>query len=134
MFYKIVVDGIVVDAAENLSYVLWQEKNHIWLSCERRYAKGIVSTDGESIWLLPTVPDMAGYSHCEIFEIGEEEYREIRDEIDAGREVPYTPDEGEEVPEPDTPGKTRMQQLEETVDMLTECLLEMSEIVYGGEL
>lgn len=134
MFYKIVVDDIVVDATEELNYVLWQEKNRIWLSCDERYAKGIVSTNGESIWLLPSAPDMDGYSHCEIIEIGEEEYREIRDEIDAGEEVPYTPDEGEEVPEPDTPGKTRIQQLEENVEMLTECLLEMSEIVYGGEL
>ena len=130
MYYKIVADGIIVDACEDIRFVKWQEKNRVWLNCGENNADGIVTSDGESIYLIGE-KEIDGYGHAAYSEITEEESAEIRAEIDAGREIP---DEGgEEEEEEDTPPKTRLAALEETVSLLTECILEMSGIVYGGD-
>ena len=136
MYYKIVSGGVIVDACDGLSYVRWQEKNHLWLTCDEPDADGIISSSGTDIYLLDTAEPMEGYSVASVTEITETEYITLREELDAGDTI-IDPD-GES--EPDTPAKTRLSQLEEQVaslqevnDMLTECILEMSEIIYGGE-
>ena len=136
MYYKIISDGYVVDACDGLNCVRWQAKNRVWLTCGEREAEGVVSSDGGAIYLVREGLVMEGYSNATYEAITPEEYAEIRAEIDAGREI-IAPDEPE--PEPDTPAKTRLQALEAAVDaltqenaMLTECILEMSEIIYGG--
>ena len=135
MFYKIVSNGTIVDASSGLSYVRWQEKNGLWLTCGEEDAQGIINSNGEDIYLLSGTEPMEGYSFATVTEITEEEYLVLREELDAGGEI-VDPDEPDQ--DPDTPTKTRLRQLEEQVaalqevnDMLTECLLEMSEIVYG---
>ena len=135
MYYKIVSDGTIVDAVSGLNYVRWQEKNRLWLSCSEANADGVISYNGEDIYLLEGAEAREGMIFVTVTEITKEEYIEIREELDAGGEI-IDPD-GKDT-EPDTPGKTRLAQLEEQVatlqevnDMLTECLLEMSEIVYG---
>ena len=134
MYYKIISGGTVVDAAIGLNYVRWQEKNSLWLTCGESDAQGIVNSNGEDIYLLSGADPMDGYSYAAVAEITEEEYISIREELDAGAEIV---DPGEPDTDPSS-AKTRLQQLEEQVaalqgvnDMLTECLLEMSEIVYG---
>jgi len=136
MYYKIVSNGTIVDASSGLSYVRWQEKNRLWLSCEAQDANGILTSNGEAIYLLEGAAAMDGYSYAMATEITEAEYLVLREELDAGDEIvdPDQPDDQE----PDTPSKTRLQllearvaELQEVNDMLTECLLEMSEIVYG---
>ena len=135
MYYKIISGGQIVDACEWLNYVRWQEKNRLLLTCSESEADGIVSSDGANVYLLEGAAQIGDYPTATITEITKEEYDELRDELDSGAEIPD--DSGNE--EPDTPAKTRLQALEETVAeltetnfMLVECLLEMSEIVYGG--
>lgn len=134
MFYKIVKDSQIVDVSDGLKYVRWQEKNRIFLSCAEEDAEGIVSSNGQDIYLLITSEPRDGYESAVVSEIGEEEYLALREELDAGEEIIDGGDDEEE----DTQAKTRLRMLEEQVaalqevnDMLTECLLEMSEIVYG---
>lgn len=134
MYYKIISEGKIVDACDGLNYVRWQEKNRIFLSCEAEDAEGIVTSNGADIYLLPDVEAVEGFAYATATEITEEEYTALRDELDAGGTV-IEPDED---PDGDSPGKTRLRLLEEQVAelaeanaMLTECLLEMSEVVYG---
>lgn len=135
MYYKIVSGGTIVDAVNgSLNYVRWQEKNRVFLSCEEADADGIISSGGSDIYLLKGVPALDGYAHVTVAEITEEEYTVIREELDAGTVIDEPDDDD---PAPDKP-KTRLRLLEdqvaelsETNAMLLECLLEMSEIVYG---
>ena len=136
MYYKIIYNGFVVDACDGLNFVRFQEKNSIFLSCEEEEADGIVSSNGSEIFLLNDIGS-GETVYSTYVEITKEEYDVLRDELDAGDSVPE--DSGDE--EPDTPAKTRLAILEETVAelsqtnwMLVECLLEMSEIGYGGDL
>ena len=134
MYYKIISGGQIVDACEGLRYVHWQEKNRLFLTCGEQDADGIVSTDGENVYLLEGSQQIGDYAYASVTEIMKEEYDELRDELDSGAEIPD--DSGND--QPDSPAKTRLQLLEEQVAaleetnyLLTECLLEMSEIVYG---
>jgi len=134
MYYKIISDGQIVDASDGLKYVRWQEKNRLFLTCEENEAEGIATSDGADIYLLPASEAREGYRYAAVAEIGEEEYLALREELDAGRQIADDGDAGQE----GTEAKTRLRLLEEQVaalaevnDMLTECLLEMSEIVYG---
>ena len=137
MYYIATSGNKVVDAGDSLIYVRWQEKNSLWLTCSEEDAEGIVSYDGADIFLLEGSEPREGFLIAAVTEVTEEEYLSVREELDAGAEIaaPNVPDPG-----PETPAKTRLKQLEDQVaalqevnDMLTECLLEMSEIVYGGE-
>lgn len=140
MYYKIISQGQIIDATpdDQLNYVRWQKKNGLFLNCEAEQADGIISSGGSEIYLLedaqaehfPETPTVT------LVEITEEEYLQIRDELDAGNEIANPG--GNEQQSDDSPAKTRMAQLESLVadlqaqnDMLAECLMEMSEIVYG---
>lgn len=138
MYYKIVSDGLIVDACDGMRFVRWQERNRMMLSCDEAGADGILTSDGSTVYLIEGGLVMDGYATATYEEITQEEYEELRAEIDAGEEIP-NPDEPE--PEPEEGPKTRLQALEEQVAelsqtnwMLIECLLEMSEVVYGGDL
>ena len=134
MFYKIISEGQIVDACDGLNTVRWQEKNRLWLTCDMADADGVVSSDGSEIFLLEGAKAHDGMRVATVDEISEEEYLRLRKELDDG-EIPEVDDEDEPGV---TPAKERLRQLENQVAelmeqnvMLTECLLEMSEIVYG---
>lgn len=121
MFYKIISQGQIIDAApgDQLNYVRWQEKNGMFLSCAPELADGIVSTDGGSIYLLEdsTAGEaIPGAPVITMAEITEEEYQEIRDELDAGQAIVNPDDEQQE----DSQAKTRLRQLEEIVASLQD--------------
>lgn len=131
MYYKIIKGGLIVDACEKLNYVRWQSKNGLFLSCDQENADGVLSSRGDDIYLMRDIGNgQAEYATC--VEITKEEYDALREELDAGEIIEY------QNGGTDTPAKTRMQALEDRVaelteanSMLTECLLEMSQIVYG---
>lgn len=134
MYYKIISEGQIIDAATDLNYVKWQEKNRLFLSCDEGGADGIISSNGADIYLLTEKETGEDLPVVEIVEIGEEDYLALKEEIDAGNSVEQPGEQDDEV----NIHKTRLKRLEEEVEelraaneMLTECLLEMSEIVYG---
>ena len=133
-----VQDGTVL-AAEALSepvFVMWQEKNKIPIRCSEHKAQGIVSEDGSIIYQLAGKAAMpTAESGMEAATIDEWEYEEIIERLDPPEPEPQPDPEPE--PEPDvpmTPAQMRLKIKEqgESIDMLTECILEMSEAVYGG--
>lgn len=142
MHYKIISGGQIIDACESLNYVRWQDKNRLFIGCTSEWADGLISSDGSEIYILDgarplDLPADAAYQTVTYEEITPEEYQEIRDELDAGQAI-VIPDaeepSGEDSPKP----QTRLAQLEDQVAeladqnaMLIECILEMSEVVYG---
>ena len=70
-YYKIISDGIIVDAVENPTYVRYQEKNRIWLTCTEQLAQGLVASDGSEIYLIAGKIEMDGYRTVTMEEIAD---------------------------------------------------------------
>lgn len=151
-FYKIIRDGEVVDAA--FTFLQWNERHSCMMACEPRDAQFVQSYDGESIyrvaWLNPVSGELAErYETVETAMIDRQEYEDLRAVLDDGETVPLPP-ETEEPPdkppeeppeEPEEPGerpmtvqemRDKIREQEEMLQILTECVLEMSEVIYAG--
>ena len=94
MFYKILMDGVIVDALKNPRYVKWQERNQMLLVIgfpEKAY--GVLSSDGSTAYHLEGYPEIPveGIPTVTMVEITEEEYTMLREQLDAGLE-PVVPD------------------------------------------
>lgn len=148
-YYKIIQGNVVVGVGTSYELRKVQAKHNILVISTENDAQYIQV--GESLyrdtWLAAVTSDRYGYEQAEIAAITEEEYAELKDEIDAGN-MPAVPDTQEVAdPEPGkpeegeeelSPAKTRLRELEdqvaelaETNTFLQECLLEISEIIYA---
>lgn len=149
MYYKIVKDGQIVDVCDELSYVRFQTKNGIWLASSAENATAVTTSDGSTIYLLEGAEAVAGYEYASVAEISEEVYTVLRQELvdngiladaDSGGGTDDSASGDDEEQEPVRKSKALLlaEQLAEQVEaleaqneLLLECLLEMSEIVYG---
>lgn len=135
--YKILLGNTVVDVQERLQYVMWQEKNKLLLSCDERLAEGILSADNSVAWHLEGLPDMPEeFDTVKAVEISEDKYNELKEKLGTG-EKPTEEKPKEEVLE-STDLRLKVASLTQEVetlksnnDMLSDCILEMSEIVYA---
>ena len=134
MYYKIINDGMIIDACDGLMFVKWQEKNNLFLNCAESDADGILASDGSRIYLLEYADDIADLPRVSYVEITQEDYEEIREALIDGGAI----DGGDLDPEEQGREETkkaewlsRLEELEAQNEMLLECLLEMSEVVYG---
>ena len=50
MYYKVLKDNKVIDVLDHLSFVKYQGKHGIMVSCYEEEAQAIISSDGEHIW------------------------------------------------------------------------------------
>ena len=154
-YFKIINNGEAVDAG--WMWLQYNTRHRCLMACEPRDAHYVQSYDGATVyrvgWLNPVPEGAPTYPEADARIIDPEEYNDLIEILDEGETVPE-PDEPE--PEPDEPdegddqepdeGETperpmtlqemraKIAEQEETISMLTECLLEMSEIVYGGEM
>lgn len=148
-FYAILADSKVIDV--NTVFLRWLASRGVMIICAPEQAEFICPRDGSAIYhpgWLNKPPDGAMYDgDVDAEEITEAEYKELLAKLEAGEAVDKPdPDPGEtgrEEPGGDTGdsgGHTvaDMKQLVETcaglqkqVQMLTDCLLEMSEEVYA---
>lgn len=148
-YFKIIRDGNVIDAGE--IFLKWQKKNRVMVSCPPEEAQFILSGDGNTIyrvqWLNPAPEEAGQHEVVEAAMIERQEYLDLRTQLDEGEIVP---DPKPIVPEPDPEPepesehpatekqmtiaemRQRIKAQDTEILMLTECLLEMSEIVYGG--
>lgn len=151
-YYKVISSGVVIDA--NYVWLKWQTKHSILLGCEPHEANYIQSSDQEKVWRVQWLnPVPAGapiFETVEAVEISEEEYLEIRKKLDDGFEVVVPeeiPPEEEILEDPAievpnvvmTPEEMRrkivhleaaLAEQAKTNEVLTECLLEMSALIY----
>lgn len=150
MYYKIIRDGQVVDAGE--MWLRWQHKNRIMLHCDPSEAQFVMAYDGSAIyrvqWLNPAPAEAGTYEVVEAAIIDKQEYLDLRAVLDDGETVPVPEPV---VPEPDLPPepeireelpeterkmtveemRQRIKSQDEQITLLTECILEMSGIIYG---
>lgn len=147
-YFKIIADGRVVDVGE--IFLRWQEKNRILISCPLEEAQLVQGHDGETIyrvpWLNPLPEEAGSYESVEAAIIDRQEYLDLLAVLEDGEqpiepEPPKQEPEPEPEPDPEQPEeekpmtvaemRQRIKELEARNDMLLECLLEMSEIVYA---
>ena len=149
MFYKIMQGNTVIDAIAGVQYVVFQERNRLNIIGKKAEAFGIMSSDMSTIWHvegLAEIPAGSDYQTVTMVEITEEEYDALRKQLEAGDVVEdpeeEQPDEGTteepEVVMTPTEMRLRINELTATVealttekDMLMECVLEMSAVVYA---
>ena len=147
-YYKIVRDGQAVDAG--FTFLRWDARLNRLMGCDPHEAHYIQSMDGMTTyrvgWLNP-LPDGAPMMEvCEAAIISEGEYSDLMAVLESGETVPEP--EGDE-PQPDAEPedstesavekkpmtvqemRERIAAQDATIQMLTDCLLEMSEIVYA---
>ena len=141
---KILRNSTVIgaEAHEYPVYVNHPYYSNIPLRCEEESAQGILSLNQRDIYHLVGKSSMSG-DHLEAEVITEAEYEYLVEELDI-------PDEEEVEPDPDEgPGsdimtaqqmRERIIELEEInvekdkrIEFVEDCLLEMSEVVYGGD-
>ena len=121
--------------AEKLDPVCWiryQVDNDMIVRCEPEEAQGVVSETGEFIYFMEGIMPK-GEKELWYVEITEEEYNSIiGEDEDPEDENPQVPD-GQSADELPTRAELaeRVAALEEQNDFLSECLLEMSEVVYA---
>lgn len=80
MYYKVLKDGKVIDVLDHLTFVKYQPKHNIMVSCLEHEAQAIVSSDGEYIWHvagLYRIP-VDDYDTVELIQINEYEYRQLK--------------------------------------------------------
>lgn len=123
-------NSIGVEAIVDPVFVKYQMKHNMFICCEQSEAQGIVSGNGENIYRLvdEEVPECEFYAHI----ITESEYDEW---------VAQHPIEDPEDTTPDAPEgeivltraqlTQKVKELEEVNEFLSDCLLEMSEVIYA---
>lgn len=147
-YFKIILDGSVIGAGCN--FMRYYPRTQGFAYCDMEVAecaKDVVSElkyhDG---WLKRSPVEAGTVPEARVVLIEQAEYDDLIEQLMDGETVPEpvepepepTP---EPEPEPEPERRMTVQEMREkiteqasTIEMLTECLLEMSEIVYGGDL
>lgn len=146
-YYKIREGGKVVDA--NFVFLRFQPKHRILITCPAEKGEFIQSYDGEKVyraqWLNPPPTEAGTYPMADADEIGEIEYLTLRKLLDEGLQ-PENEEPTETEPEsgPESPQQEELEsvmtvdemrreisRLKDENNFLSECLLEMSAVVYA---
>ena len=151
MFYKVILNGMVVDIQTELRYVRWQEANNLMIMCSGEMANGILSSDSSVIWHVEGFPEFPD-GRCQtviVEEIEEDEYLRWKERLEtATTETEETTEESpaENATAEESASKgylsiqdmltiqelmDKVEKLEKDNELLSECLLEMSEKVYA---
>lgn len=98
MWYKVIdSDNIIIDVLDTLNYVMFQERNRIIISCDEFKAQGILSSNQTNIWHLEELQEFPAiapiYETVRLSEITEEEYWELKEQLESGVELPPEPPE-----------------------------------------
>ena len=146
-YFKIIQNGDIIGCGTN--FIRWFPRVRRFAICDMEQAQGVQdSISGEKFhaeWLYD-IPEVATYTFptAEIVLIDADEYNDIYEELLDGEPIPIPEPEPEPEPQPEPdpevepePRMTvqemreKIAEQEEQIAILTECLLEMSEIVYG---
>ena len=123
MYYKFIKDGKIIDVqkSKEFAYVRMDPDRRVPFRCESDDpdAYGIISSDSSVIYVLTEI---------EMKEISSDQYDALKAELDASR-IPDDISEEEEQEDIDRP-PTR-EELNERIEFLEACVLEMSEVIYA---
>lgn len=128
--YKIIYNDMIIDVIKNPLYVRWLKRGKKFAKTEITSANGVRSSDYKSFYHLDTMPKFEGvekYKTVKMVEIDEEEYNRLNSLMVKYRPVSiYT----NEYDDPEVL-KSKVVELTNEVNMLTECILEMSTVLYS---
>ena len=135
LYIKVLHNGTIIgaEAHEDPVYVNHPYYRETPVRCEKNEAQGVVSLDQSQIYHLLNRSSMPG-EHLEAEVISKEEYEYIIERLgpDDDPEPEPAPDEQDDymtIPQM----RERILALETENEFLTDCLLEMSEVVYAGD-
>lgn len=148
IYYKIILHNEIIGVGNKFTY--WNDKLQRYIYCDINKGVYIQNEIDYNFyytdWLNPIPSGAPEATEVMAIMISAEEYDEIYEQLHDGEEVPYTPPSIQPTPVPDSeptpepvPVETPMtiQQMRDKIieqgqmiDMLTECLLEVSEVIY----
>ncbi len=143
LYFKVYKAGEMIGAetAADPAFVRWQEKNNMLVRCQQEEAEGIVSEkDNDTIYLLNGKQIPGVETDLSAVFVSQAEYEEaisgLPDPEDDTPEIPDDEPDAEVLSRAELTALVRMQaeeiqELRDTNSVLTECILEMSEVVYG---
>lgn len=80
MYYKVIKNNRTIDILSHLTYLKYQPKHNIMVTCTEDDAQAILSSDGKYIWHIPELYKIPvdGYDTVELVEIDLYEYEELK--------------------------------------------------------
>lgn len=145
MFFKVIQNDNVVDVG--FLFLRWDEKYNRFFICDDSVGQFALSSITEKIyfdmWMKPSSDDATGYESAKVVVIGQLEYDDLYNQLQEGEDIPINPepepepDDTEPDPDESTPMtiaemREFISEIAEQMSLLTECILEMSEVVYFG--
>lgn len=124
MYYKIIKDGIVIDAVEGSPWVC-MGKHGYPVRCGPDRATGVLSHDSSIIYHIDGAVPLGDYQDVIVADIGWQEYDELRALLDDGEEVPvpepvYPEPEPEPEPDPEQPEVEKPMSVQEMREKIIE--------------
>ena len=128
--YKIIYQNMIIDVMNKIKYCKYVRIANRTLLCDKTSANCIVSSDGSQVYHIKgTLAMPSNYKSVEIVEIDKEEYDYLCSLTIQENPIPVDQQE-DELDDPIVL-KQRVTELQNEVNMLTECIIEMSTILYS---
>lgn len=128
--YKIIYQDMIIDVIKKPKYCKYLQRANRTLLCDKTSANCIVSSDGSQVYHLSGTLDMPDtYKSVQLVEIDKDEYDYLCSLTIQENPIPVD-QEDDELDDPEVL-KQRVAELQSEVQMLTECILEMSTIIYS---
>jgi hypothetical protein len=123
---------MIIDVINNPRYLRWLKKGKKFILTEVTSANCIRSSDKKEIYYVDSMPDFSGvenYKKVQMVEIDKDEYDYLCSLTIQENPIPVDSQDNEL----DDPVvlKQRVNELQNEVEMLTNCILEMSTIIYS---
>ena len=143
--FKVIQNNQIVDAGN--IFLRWSTKWQQFFACEleeAQFAQSIKNVIYRDAWLRPCFEETNLATEAKIVCIDESEYQEIYELLVDEQIIDIPEEEYPIIPDPEPevePQKQKtvsemreqIQAQQDQISMLTDCILELSEILYGGE-
>ena len=127
--YKIIYQNMIIDVMSKPKYCKYVRIANRTLLCDKASANCIVSSDGSQVYHIKgTLAMPTEYKTVEIVEIDKDEYDYLCSLTIQEKPIPVDLDNTLDDP---IVLKQRVTELQNEVNMLTECIIEMSTILYS---
>ena len=127
--YKIIYQNMIIDVMSKIKYCKYVRIANRTLLCDKTSANCIVSSDGSQVYHIKgTLEVPSNYKSVEIVEIDKEEYDYLCSLTIQENPIPVDLDTSLDDP---VVLKQRVNDLQNEVNMLTECILELTTIIYN---
>ena len=127
--YKIVYQNMIIDVMKKPKYCKYLQRANRTLLCDKMSANCIVSSNGEQVYHIKgTLAVPTNYKSVEIVEIDKEEYDYLCSLTIQENPIPNNLDNSLDDP---IVLKQKVIDLHNEVAVLTECILELTNIIYS---